>query len=63
MRLKSGRIRWYNPRFLKKTEESWKGVLDTIRSDEEPCTPILGPGMTESLLGPHHELARRWAIN
>ena len=25
------------------------------------CTPILGSGITESLIGPRREIARRWA--
>ena len=49
--LKSGRI-WYEPGF----EEMGRGAGEmaravAVRSGEERCTPILGPGLIESLLG------------
>jgi hypothetical protein len=60
MRLKSGRI-WYTPGFAgdKPGFEQWPAVLRSIRQGR--CTPILGPGLLESLLGSSRDLARRWA--
>ena len=61
MRLKSGRI-WYAPGFPEnpqQREEKWPALLRNI--GRARCTPILGPGLTESFLGSRHEIARRWA--
>jgi CHAT domain/SIR2-like domain len=60
MRLKSGRI-WYVPGFAgdRPGFEQWPAVLRSIRQGR--CTPILGPGLLESLLGSLRDLARRWA--
>ena len=62
MRLRTGRL-WYTPglyapspndRFAK-----WEALLNNI--DQGECTPILGPGLYESLFGSSRETARRWA--
>jgi len=60
MRLKSGRI-WYVPGFGdEQTEfEKWQGLAGFIQ--EKTCTPILGPGLIESMLGSRREIAMRWA--
>ncbi len=60
MRLKSGRI-WYVPGFGDEEEEfgKWESLAGFIR--EKTCTPIVGPGLFESLLGSRHEIAIRWA--
>jgi hypothetical protein len=60
MRLKSGRI-WYASGFAEQgdTLEKWPALLSNIRNRR--CTPILGPGLTESLLGSRREIAQRWA--
>lgn len=60
LRLKSGRI-WYVPGFggERKSFEKWPALLDAIRSGR--CTPILGAGLNESLLGSRRELAAHWA--
>ena len=60
MRLKSGRI-WYVPGFGDDRQgfERWPALLRSIRQGH--CTPILGGGLTESLLGSPREIARRWA--
>jgi CHAT domain-containing protein/SIR2-like protein len=60
MRLKSGRI-WYVPGFAgdRPGFEQWPAVLRSIRQGR--CTPILGPGLLESLMGSSRDLARRWA--
>ena len=59
MRLRTGRL-WYaeglegRPGF-----DQWEGLLANIA--EEKCTPILGPGLLEPLLGTSRDVARRWA--
>ncbi len=60
MRLKGGRL-WYVPHFAddRRGLEKWPALIDNIR--EGTCTPILGPGLTDSLLGSRREIARRWA--
>ncbi|MFX0197653.1 MAG: CHAT domain-containing protein [Candidatus Hodarchaeota archaeon] len=60
MRLKSGRI-WYAPGFAEEHRglEKWPALLNNIQNSR--CTPILGPGLMEPLLGRRHEIAQRWA--
>ncbi|HSR33028.1 MAG TPA: CHAT domain-containing protein [Anaerolineae bacterium] len=59
MRLTSGRL-WYAPGFVDRHAlERWPALLDNIRHGK--CTPILGPGLTESLLGSRRQIARSWA--
>ena len=61
MRLGSGRI-WYVPGFLKGSAdefEGWPALLSHIEQGE--CTPILGSGLLESLIGSVRDIARRWA--
>jgi hypothetical protein len=60
MRLKSGRI-WYVPGFGDDRQgfEKWPALLRSIRRGQ--CTPILGPGLFESMLGSLREIAQRWA--
>jgi hypothetical protein len=60
MRLKSGRL-WYAPGFAEDRGgmEKWPALLRSIRKGK--CTPILGPGLTESLVGSRREIARRWS--
>jgi hypothetical protein len=60
MRLKNGRI-WYVPGFGddRKNFEKWPTIVGRIR--EGKCTPILGPGLRETLLGSSRDIARHWA--
>lgn len=60
MRLLGGSV-WFTPGFAgtQPEFEQWASLISSIR--EEKCTPVLGPGMIEFLLGPPHEIARRWA--
>jgi hypothetical protein len=59
MRLKSGRL-WYVPGFAdERGLEKWPSLLRHIRRGQ--CTPILGPGLAEPLVGSRREIARRWA--
>jgi hypothetical protein len=60
MRLKSGRL-WYAPGFSgeRRGLEKWPALMRNIQQGR--CTPILGPGLTEHLIGSRQQLARRWA--
>jgi hypothetical protein len=60
MRLKSGCL-WYAPGFESDQSqlEKWPAMLAQIR--DRHWTPILGPGLTDSLLGSRREIAQRWA--
>ncbi len=60
MRLKSGRI-WYVPGFGgdRKGFDKWRSILREI--EDGVCTPILGPGLNDALLGSQAEIARSWA--
>lgn len=57
MRLKSGRL-WYVPGFGEAFDQ-WPTLVDSIYQGN--CTPILGPGLFEPLLGSLRDLARRWS--
>jgi hypothetical protein len=59
-RLKSGQL-WYAPGFTDEAQpfQRWRSIARSIRDGE--CTPILGPGLTEPLLGTRREIARRLA--
>ena len=60
MRLKSGRV-GYRAGFGVEKEglRRWPALLNNIRAGR--CTPILGPGLTEWLLGSRRDIAVRWA--
>jgi hypothetical protein len=61
-RIRHGRI-WSLPNEVPPREkqfEGWKGLVSAIH--EGKCTPILGPGLLEGLVGPTREFARRWAM-
>jgi len=58
MRLRSGRL-WYVPGFAGEGFKKWPTLLRSIQRGK--CTPILGPALSESLLGSSREIARRWA--
>lgn len=59
MRLRSGRIS-YVPGFGDgEGFEKWPALVRSIKSGR--CTPIVGTGLTESLLGSTRELAQGWA--
>jgi hypothetical protein len=57
MRLKSGKV-WYVPGVGDGGEDfdKWPAIISNIQDDE--CTPILGPGMYESLLGTMQQMAQ-----
>ncbi len=60
MRLKSGRI-WYVPGFgdERKGFEKWPSMIRSIKRGQ--CTPILGSGLMEPILGASRDIAQRWA--
>ena len=60
MRLRSGRL-WYTPGVGEDGHglEKWPALLRNIRLGR--CTPILGPGLSEPLLGSRRQMAPRWA--
>ena len=59
MRLKSGLI-WYTPGFGEAHQlEKWPSLINELKKGR--CTPILGHGLTDSLLRPRRELAQKWA--
>ncbi len=60
MRLKSGRI-WYVPGFGddRKSFEKWPALIRSVRKGQ--CTPILGFGLLEPMLGSTRDIAQRWA--
>jgi hypothetical protein len=62
MRLRSGRL-WYTPGFgrLGDRFEKLPALLNDI--EKQKCTPILGPGLGDQLLGPRQTIAQRWARN
>ena len=58
-RLRSGRL-WYSPGFVRTADfEQWPALISAIEGGR--CTPILGPGVTDVLVGTRHDIARRWA--
>ena len=59
MRLKSGRL-WYTPGFSS-ASSSTDFASEVRYIARQRCTPILGPGLIESLVGPYRDMARAWA--
>ncbi|RRR66913.1 MAG: CHAT domain-containing protein [Candidatus Viridilinea halotolerans] len=57
-RLRSGRI-WYEPGFDTQDFAKWPTLVRSIERGK--CTPILGPGLLDGLIGTTRELARRLA--
>lgn len=62
MRLRSGRI-GYKPGFGDEREglRKWPALLRNIEAGR--CTPIVGPGASEWVLGSRREIAARWAAH
>jgi hypothetical protein len=59
MRLKSGRL-WYIPGgFDGGPFPKWPALIDALQRGV--CTPIIGPGISDALLGTRQEIARTWA--
>ncbi len=62
MRLRSGRL-WYTPGIAPTGEpfDKWPSLIRSLSSSM--CTPIIGPGISDALLGTRQEIARTWAKN
>ena len=59
MRLRTGRL-WYATGLEGRAGfDRWEGLLANIA--EGKCTPILGSGLLEPMLGSSRDIARRWA--
>src|SRR6185436_17176528 len=58
MRLRSGRI-WYVPGFGDEKFNRWPTLVNAIY--EGRCTPIIGLGISETLIGSSRASARGWA--
>ncbi len=59
MRLRSGQI-WYDPGFGgDRPFEQWPKITRNIGAGN--CTPVIGPGLAESIIGSPREVAGRWA--
>lgn len=59
-RMKSGRI-WYVPGFGEEQNEykKWSSLAAFIK--EKTCTPIIGHGVLDAIIGTRREIAIRWA--
>ena len=57
MRLRGGAL-WYDPGFEERFGV-WPAVLN--QANQGKWTPIIGPGLTDGLLGSRREVAQRWA--
>lgn len=56
-RLRSGRT-YYKPEFTERGEETWQDLDLNLRTGN--LTPVLGPGLADSILGSRQDIARRW---
>jgi CHAT domain/SIR2-like domain len=57
-RLKRGRT-YYLPEFGQGSDATWRALADNVH--DRLCTPVLGPGLAEAIIGSRQELARSWA--
>jgi hypothetical protein len=71
MRLTGGEL-WFDAGFSSRDNEfdTWRGIIDSIQPELVPnrkskktsyCTPVLGIGLLEPLIGTPREIACRWA--
>ena len=58
MRLENGAL-WYEPGFKDMPLKKWPALLNSIKNKR--CTPVLGMGLSEPILGCCRETARSWA--
>jgi hypothetical protein len=56
-RLRSGRT-YYKPEFTKRADNTWETLRLQMRTGN--FTPVLGPGLADSILGSRQDIARRW---
>jgi hypothetical protein len=63
MRLRSGRL-WYTPGFGGAVDDRFEKFPALVNDiSKQKCTPILGPGLTDQLLGSRQAIAQGWAKN
>ncbi len=60
MRLKSGRL-WKTPGFGDPSKGASRLPAIITQIKKQRCTPIIGPGLAEPVLGSLSDIARRWA--
>lgn len=61
MRLRSGRL-WYQPGIGSSDElDKWKAIKNAAQNTPCACTPIIGPGALEGLVGSWREVAKSLA--
>ncbi len=58
MRLRTGRL-WYSRGLDKGRLDQWDVLVRKV--EKQKCTPILGPALSDYLLGGRREIVRRWA--
>ena len=56
-RLRSGRT-YYKPAFTEREDQTWDDIQ--VRLDLDQLTPVLGPGLGDSILGSRQDIARQW---
>jgi hypothetical protein len=56
-RLRSGRT-YYKPEFTERADVTWETLRLQLRRGN--FTPVLGPGLADSILGSRQDIARRW---
>lgn len=56
-RLRSGRT-YYRPEFTERADFTWRSL--ELQLGEGNFTPVLGPGLADSILGSRQEIACRW---
>lgn len=56
-RLRSGRT-YYKPAFAERAEYSWRTL--ELQMKQGNLTPVLGPGLADSILGSRQEVASQW---
>ena len=56
-RLRSGRT-YYTPAFTERADDMWETLRLQLRTGR--FTPVLGPGLADSILGSRQDVARRW---
>ena len=56
-RLRTGRT-YYLPEFGTKSGDTWRALVGQLRGQR--CTPVIGSGLANSILGSREEIAGRW---
>ncbi|SNY78694.1 CHAT domain-containing protein [Nocardia amikacinitolerans] len=56
-RLRTGRT-YYLPEFSERSQATWTALIDGIQTGM--CTPVIGPGVADRILGSRSGIAQRW---